>query len=126
MIARMAFMLELTKNNERWIEYKGQQVGFVISYNHVEDRKENVYVTERTQYFKFKGRDGFSISKAVLNILTINDITSIRIVFKQGLAVIAVYITTLDKWLKEGETNFFKITDEQLFIPLDKFDKTGE
>lgn len=106
---------------ERWIEYKGQQVGFITNYN-TEGEEEKVYVTERRQYFKFKGRDGFSISKAILHILTQAGIKAIRILFKEDMRTAAVFVCSLDKWFKDGETNFYKALDEQLFIPLEKFD----
>jgi len=111
---------------ERWVTWKDRKVGFILPYDNVLDREEKVYITERKRPFLFKGRDGFSISTSILKILKREDVKSIRIKLNKKNGGTAVYGTTLERWLREGEENWYELRDRQLFIPLDKFELRGE
>lgn len=111
---------------EKWIEWEGKQPGFVLPHNNITDREEKVYVTERKKPFKFRQRLGFSISTGIFfKRLKPIGVKSIRVVWKKENGTTSVYITTLEKWLKEGEENFYGLSDKQLFLPFEKFDKVG-
>lgn len=110
---------------ERWIEYKGMQTGFIYTSD-LSGSEQKIYVTERQRPFKLKEREGFSISKAVLHIAQQAGVSKIRVLLKRNERIIEIYTCSLDKWFREGETNFYKIIDEQLFIPLEKFDAAGK
>ena len=107
---------------QKWIERRGQQVGRVV----IMPGADKVYVTDRSQFFNFKSRKGFSISKDILHLMTQNDVKTIRVMYNRPEGGKSVYVCSLEKWFKEGETNFYKALDEQLFIPVEKFDKVYE
>ena len=112
---------------EKWIKYEGKNVGFVIPRNNITNKDENVYITERKQFFNFRNRDGFSISKGILfKRLVPIGVKSIRVKLMENGLCKAVYITTLEKWLREGEDNPYGYSDMQLFIPAQKFDRIGD
>lgn len=112
---------------EKWIEWEGKQVGFVLPYNNITNTEEKVYVTERKQPFNFRNRDGFSISIGIFSKrLQPIGVKSIRVKLMENGICKAVYITTLEKWLREGEGNIFGYSDKQLFLPIEKFDRVGE
>lgn len=110
----------------KWIKWQGKQPGFILPYNNLEDKHEKVYVTERKKPFKFRDRMGFSISESILiKKLQRIGVKSIRVVWKKEDDTTSVYITTLEKWLNEGEQNIYGYNDKQLFLPFEKFDKVG-
>lgn len=111
---------------EKWVKWEGKQVGFIVSYNNIEDKDEKVYVTERKKPFKFRDRLGFSISKGIFSkMLQPIGVRSIRVIWKKYDGTTSVYISTVEKWLNEGQENFYGLSDVQLFLPIEKFDKVG-
>lgn len=112
---------------EKWIVWEDKNVGFVIPRNNITNKDENVYITDRKKPFEFRNRLGFSISKGILlKRLQPIGVKSIRVKLMENGICKAVYITTLEKWLREGEENFYGYSDTQLFLPFEKFDKVGD
>ena len=112
---------------EKWIKYEGKNVGFVIPRNNITEKDENVYITDRKKPFEFRNRQGFSISKGILlKRLVPIGVKSIRVIWKKENGSSAVYISTLENWIKEGEENFYGYSDTQLFLPFEKFDNVGD
>lgn len=111
---------------KKWVEWEGKQPGFILPYNNITDTDEKVYVTTRKKPFEFRNRLGFSISVGIfLKRLQPAGVKSIRVTWEKMNGSSSVYITTLEKWLQEGEENFYGPSDKQLFLPFEKFDRVG-
>lgn len=116
----------MKKLNE-WITHNGRQVGR-IKIEIVDGIERKIYITERKSIFNFQGQDGFSISKGIfkdrLQPIGVYDIR-VLLVDSPGSIPMGVYVVSMDRWLDLGKTNFYGPNDEQLFLPINDFDKVA-
>lgn len=117
----------MRNSKEHWVTIDGKQFGFILNYNNRTDTDEKVYVTDRKTRFKLGDEEGFSISDKVFKkYLLPLGVSEIRIREVINSIPINVFITTVDNWKKHGKTNFYGLSDRQLFLPIEGFEIRGK